>query len=277
MKNLLFTLSIVLVSVLPISVSASTTLEACMEPQCREYFKAYKILTKRGHSEAMATLGELYYAGYGTEKNTKQALKWFRRAAKFGVTTAQYKAGILYLQQSDFQDVERGISLLKKASKIDFSPASLALGKVYLNGGFVTQDLPEADKWLSNAFKLNNQQAIKLAHQLKSSENTEDLALPILYSLVEHQQNTQVSSGSLAPVNEMETITITAPQYTEYFDAEIARLNNSIPDTSSGTGSKIKGMTCAKSWGCSTEQDSDRIRDVLLSDWGLEAIQFRLE
>ncbi|MCL1145502.1 tetratricopeptide repeat protein [Shewanella sp. 10N.261.52.F9] len=277
MRNLLLALSIVVTSTLPTFASASTTLEPCMESQCVEYFKAYKILTKRGHSEAMATLGELYYAGYGTEKNTKQALKWFRRAAKFGVTTAQYKAGILYLQQSDFQDIDKGISLLKKASKIDFSPASLALGKVYLNGGFVVQNLPQADKWLSNAFNLNNQQAIQLAHQLKASENTEDLALPILYALVDEQQATKVSAGSLAPVNEMETITITAPQYTEYFDAEIARLNKSIPDTSSGTGSKIKGMTCAKSWGCSTEQDSDRIRDVLLSDWGLETLQFRLE
>ena len=96
MRNLLLALSIVVTSTLPTFASASTTLEPCMESQCVEYFKAYKILTKRGHSEAMATLGELYYAGYGTEKNTKQALKWFRRAAKFGVTTAQYKADILY-------------------------------------------------------------------------------------------------------------------------------------------------------------------------------------
>lgn len=277
MKNILIGFSLITASLFANSAAASNQLEACDSAPCKEYFKAYKILTKRGHSEAMATLGELYYVGYGTEKNTKKALKWFRRAAKFGVTTAQYKAGVLYLQDSDYQDIDKGLTLLKRATKIDFSPASLALGKVYLNGGLVTQDLSLADKWLSQAYALNNQAAITFARQLKSSERTTDLALPKLYALIDLQVKESVQDGSLAPISEMETITITAPQYTEYFDAEIARLNNSVPDTSNGTGSNIRGMTCAKSWGCSSEQDSERIRDVLLSDWGLQTAQFRIE
>jgi len=276
MKKITLILSLLFASFLVFPVKASNHLSACDTKDCKEYFKAYKILTKRGHSEAMATLGELYYAGYGTDKNTKQALKWFRRAAKFGITSAQYKAGILYLQESDYQDIDKGLSLLKKSTKHSFSPGAFALGKVYLNGGLVTQDLAKADEWLSQAFSLNNQETVKFASKLKNSPKTSSLALPKLFSLVDSQVETHATNASNPPIDEMETITVSAPKYTEYFDAEIARLNNSIPDTSSGTGSNISGKTCGNMWGCSTEMDSDRIRDVLLSDWGLETLQFRL-
>ncbi len=168
------------------------------------------------------------------------------------------------------------LKLLKKSTKHSFSPGSLALGKVYLNGGLVEQDMEKADEWLSQAFSLNNQEAMKFASRLKNSPKTASLALPKLYAMVDTQEKTNQASGSNPPINEMETITVSAPQYTEYFDAEIARLNNTIPDTSSGTGSNIAGKTCGQMWGCSTEMDSDRIRDVLLSDWGLETLQFRL-
>jgi len=277
MKKITLILSLLFAGFLVFPVEASNHLSTCDTKDCKEYFKAYKILTKRGHSEAMATLGELYYAGYGTDKNIKQALKWFRRAAKFGITSAQYKAGILYLQESDYQDIDKGLSLLERSTKHSFSPGAFALGKVYLNGGLVTQDLAKADEWLSQAFSLNNQETVKFASKLKNSPKTSSLALPKLYALVGERVETHATSASNPPVDEMETITVSAPQYTEYFDAEIARLNNSIPDTSSGTGSNIAGQTCGHMWGCSTEMDSNRIRDVLLSDWGLETLQFRIE
>lgn len=278
MKGFIYWIAIivlVIVSSPPGTARASNHLQACDTAECKEYFTAYRILTRRGHSEAMATLGELYYAGYGTEKNTEQALKWFRRAAKYGITSAQYKAGVLYLQDSDFQDVEKGVSLIKKATKYDFSPACFVLGKIYLDGRFIPQDISQADKWLSAAYKLNNHETIKFANRLKNSAKTASLELTELFSLIESDIKVPSAPGSNPPINEMETIVITAPEYTEYFDAEIARLNKSIPDTSSGTGSKIAGRTCSKLWGCSTESDRERIRDVLLNDWGLETIRWR--
>ena len=255
--------------------SYATGLEACNTAECKDYFDAYKILTKRGHSDAMATLGELYYSGYGTEKDIKQALKWFRRAAKFGNTTAQYKAGVMYLQNTDYQDIDKGITLLKKSTKVDFSPSALVLGKVYLDGHLVEQDQQEADNWLAKAYELNNNEAKALAKQLKEAEYANTLALPKLFSLVEADKG--AASGSDSPIGEMETLTVTAPDYKKYFDDEIARLNNTRPDTKSGTGSNIAGRTCAEMWGCSSEGDGERIRDVMFSDWGRETIQFRIE
>ncbi|MCG9695587.1 tetratricopeptide repeat protein [Shewanella sp. Isolate11] len=257
------------------SFSYASSLPECDTSECKEYFKAYKILTKRGHSDAMATLGELYYAGYGTEKDPEQALKWFRRAAKFGNTTAQYKAGVMYLQDTDEQDIDKGITLLKRSTKVDFSPSAFVLGKVYLSNDLGKQDLAEADHWLAKAYELDNKQAQYFSKKLKSSPQGETLALPALYALIDADKS--VPSGSPAPVGEMETITVTAPDYNRYFNDEIARLNNSRPDTETGTGSNIAGRTCAEMWGCSSEADSLRIRDVMLSDWGLETLSFRID
>ncbi|TVP15638.1 tetratricopeptide repeat protein [Shewanella sp. KCT] len=275
MKRMIKTLSIGLTFWAITSTSYASGLPECDSAECKEYFKAYTILTKRGHSDAMATLGELYYAGYGTKKNPKKALKWFRRAAKFGNTTAQYKAAVMYLQDTDYQDVDKAISLLERSLKVDFSPSALILGKVYLNDNLVKQDLHEADKWLSKAYELNNVSAKDFANKLKNSELATTLPLPKLYAMVDADKDAK--PGSNAPVGEMETITVTAPDYNRYFDDEIARLNNSRPDTESGTGSNIAGRTCAEMWGCSTEGDSERVRDVLLSDWGRETIPFRIE
>ncbi|WP_299788195.1 tetratricopeptide repeat protein [uncultured Shewanella sp.] len=259
-------------------VAASNYLEACDTSECKEYFKAYKILTKRGHSEAMATLGELYYAGYGTEKNLEKALKWFRRAAKFGVVTAQYKAGVMYLQDTEHKDVDRGVNYLKRATKVDFSPASFVLGKIYISESFGLKDIEEADYWLSQAYKLKNYQAKVFSHNLLASDNSLSSKLTTLSALVNNDDFKLGEDGGLSsPKGEMETIVVTAPDYHAYFDAEIERLNNARPDTLSGTGSNIAGRTCAHLWGCSTEMDSLRVRDVLLSDWGRETVQFRIE
>ena len=273
MKNTLKVLSIGLSLWAVSSYSYASGLPECDTAECQEYFKAYTILTKRGHSDAMATLGELYYSGYGTKKDPEKALKWFRRAAKFGNTTAQYKAGIMYLQQTDYQDIDKGISLLKRSTKVDFSPSTFVLGKIYLGNELVQQDLAQADQWLAKAYQLNNQEAQKFAKQLKESELGKTLELPKLYSLIDAQSGDK--PGSNAPVGEMETITVTAPDYTQYFDDEILRLNHSQPDTEKGTGSNIAGRTCAEMWACSSEGDSDRIRDFLLSDWGAAALIFR--
>ncbi|QYJ82949.1 tetratricopeptide repeat protein [Shewanella aegiceratis] len=273
MKKRLKALSVGLSLLAVTSQGFAAGLPECDTAECQEYFKAYTILTKRGHSDAMATLGELYYAGYGTEKDMEQAFKWFRRAAKFGNTTAQYKAGIMYLQDSKDRDIDKGITLLKRSSKVGFSPSAFVLGKIYLGNELVKQDLAEADHWLAKAYELNNQEAQKFAKQLKASEQGQTLALPTLYALLDAQASNK--PGSNAPVGEMETITVTAPDYTQFFNDEIARLNNSRPDTEKGTGSNIAGRTCAELWACSTEGDSERIRDFLLSDWGRIALSFR--
>jgi len=54
------------------------------------------IMAKQGQVEAQLTLAEAYYFGKGTEKNLKQALFWYERAALQGHPEAQRALGAMY-------------------------------------------------------------------------------------------------------------------------------------------------------------------------------------
>ncbi|CAM4213593.1 tetratricopeptide repeat protein [Shewanella livingstonensis] len=284
-KIIIFSLLLSFVIFAPIKSEASQLAE-CKTSDCVEYFKAYRILTKRGHSSAMAMLGEFYYAGYGTDKDLDMALKWYRRAGKYGVMDAKYKAGVLYLQDTHLKDIDEGIDYLEYASNRGHSQSSYLLGKMYLSGGMVKQDIELADKYLAQAYKDKNLIAMDYGQQLYLHESTKDLPLTQLYALISRDvvvltpgniASTEQSVAVNFPKDEMETLDVKMDTFEGMFGSHIGQLNNMIPDTSKGTGSNIAGQTCAQMWGCSTEGDSLRIRDVLLSDWGLETLQFRLE
>ncbi|MBB1428248.1 sel1 repeat family protein [Shewanella sp. SG44-2] len=265
--------------------SQANQLPECNTSECIEYFKAYRILTKRGHSSAMAMLGELYYSGYGTDKDLDMALKWYRRAGKYGVLDAKYKAGVLYLQDTPLKDVDEGIDFLKYASKLGHAQSSFLLGKIYLGGGMVEQDLALADQYLARAYEENNLAARNYGQILYLHESTKNLPFSKLYALISQdvvQLNPQGTDKNIQtaavvfPQGEMETIDVQMDTFEDMFGSHIAQLNHMLPDTSKGTGSNIAGQTCARMWGCSSEGDGQRIQDVMLSDWGLETLQFRL-
>jgi hypothetical protein len=283
-KTIIFSLLASFLIFAPIKSEASQ-LPECQTSECVEYFKAYRILTKRGHSSAMAMLGEFYYAGYGTDKNLDMALKWYRRAGKY-VLDAKYKAGVLYLQDTHLKDVEEGIEYLEYASKMGHSQSSYLLGKMYLGGGMVDEDMVKADKYLTRAYEENNYAAKNYGQTLYLHETTKDLPLTALYGLIaqdvvtlKQEQNTSVeqTAAVVFPEGEMETLDVKMDTFEGMFGDHIAQLNHMIPDTSKGTGSNIPGQTCAKMWGCSSEGDSLRIGDAMLADWGLETISFRTE
>lgn len=285
MKKIITILPLIISSCLITSFDAKASfLPECNTAECKEYFKAYRILTKRGHSSAMAMLGELYYAGYGTDKNLKKALKWYKRAGKYGNLDAKYKAGVLYLQDTKLKDPEEGIEFLSFASRRHHSRSSFLLGKLYLGSELVEQDMAKADEYLAKAYAQNDSAALKYAHDLYMHPKTESLPLPKLYALVK-QKVTEVTPSQASasttkqvdfPVNEMETIEVSQSTFADVFQNHIKILNHTTPDTSRGTGSNIAGQTCAKLWACSSHGDGERIRDVMFSDWGLETIAFRV-
>ncbi|GGB52407.1 sel1 repeat family protein [Shewanella inventionis] len=283
-KTIIFSLIASLLIFVPYKGEASQ-LPECQTAECVEYFKAYRILTKRGHSSAMAMLGEFYYAGYGTDKDLDMALKWYRRAGKF-VLDAKYKAGVLYLQDTHLKDVDEGIEFLEYASKLGHAQSSYLLGKMYLGGGIVEEDMGKADQYLARAYEEKNYAARDFGQQLYLHEKTKDLPLTQLYALIAKDVVTlspkqggaaEQTAAVVFPEGEMETLDVTMDTFENMFGSHIAQLNHMIPDTSKGTGSNIPGQTCAKMWGCSSEGDSLRIGDVMLSDWGLETLQFRIE
>ena len=47
-------------------------------------FKIYEYAAKRGHYQAQLNLGVCYQYGIGVEKDEKQAVEWYQKAAEQG-------------------------------------------------------------------------------------------------------------------------------------------------------------------------------------------------
>jgi hypothetical protein len=53
-------------------------------------------LAQRGDAKSQASLGFLYYAGKGVQRDGQKSLLWFSRAAESGQPTAQFFLGLQY-------------------------------------------------------------------------------------------------------------------------------------------------------------------------------------
>ena len=51
---------------------------------------------ERAHASAQLNLGAMYAAGYGVTQDGKQAVHWYRLAAKQGDSKAQFNLGVMY-------------------------------------------------------------------------------------------------------------------------------------------------------------------------------------
>ncbi|MBN2318177.1 MAG: TonB family protein [Acidobacteria bacterium] len=118
----------------------------------KEAEKWFRKAAKKGISEAQANLGIMYLQGIGVTQDYKEAEKWFRKAAKKGISKAQANLGIMYLQGNGVsQDYKEAKKWLREAAKKGRPSAQANLGIIYLQGMGVTRDYKEAEKWLVKA------------------------------------------------------------------------------------------------------------------------------
>ena len=261
MKNLTLILLLLLFSTFPASAMIQTTskslVNACETKECHNYFVRYKGFSKQGYVDAMYVLAEFYYQGYGTQKNTERALKWYRKAAKFNSGHAQFKAGVIYLKEGEFQDAERGVKYLEKASENNLNAATHLLGLLYLEGKLVDKDIEKANSYLTKAYDNKYPDTVKFIAINKDDSNF----TPIFESAPLNIQSVQTPTG------EMETISITAPKLNEVFEIQISYFESTLPNAARATGTNIPGRSCAEVISCGVEANRERIRDFFLMGW----------
>ncbi|NVN97335.1 sel1 repeat family protein, partial [Candidatus Nomurabacteria bacterium] len=94
----------------------------------------------------------LYDNGYGVKQNTSEALKWFKKSAENGYSTAQYNLGIMYEYGEKVEvDYLEAIRLYSNAAKQNNADAMSAIGSMYLYGKGVAKNESEALKWFMKA------------------------------------------------------------------------------------------------------------------------------
>jgi len=116
-------------------------------------------------------LGSAYDSGKGVEKDSVEAVQWYRLAADQGNTSAQSIVGGMYLTGDGVEkDIPTGLGWYRKAAENGDIAAKIMLGGIYANSEFVPNDTAEAVVWYSSAFKaesLTRSLAEKYAKELR--------------------------------------------------------------------------------------------------------------
>ena len=120
----------------------------------------YRQAAKNNVAEAQYKLAIILYRGIGVPQNKTSALSWFRKAAKQGMVLAQYNLGIMYSNGDGVtQDKEKAIEWLLKAAERGISLAQYHLGSIFYVGEVVHQNKEKAAHWYRQAAELGHPNA----------------------------------------------------------------------------------------------------------------------
>jgi len=212
----------------------ATPIDPCMEEKCIVYFNKWKIKANAKRVLAISALAELYYNGYGTEKDLSKSIRYFRKASRYQFAYAQYRVGVFYLMEEDYIDNEKGINYLKKAAKNGHTEAAFLLGVIFGTGDLGIKDVGESDKWLEIALKMNHPVAQKYADYLYRSG--------------------QVNNNHYMKVNnvisESSVISVPASKPKEHFDYELANHSTTSSISNSTTAHSVQKQQCEQLFSC---------------------------
>ena len=277
------------------NLANQANIPACDTQQCQFYFKEYKRRTREGYADAMETLASFYHVGYGTERNLDQALKWYKRAAKYFSVIGAYKTGLFYLTEPEYLDTESAIVYLKKAGRRKYANANYLLTLIYTQGEYITADYAQADHWLTYALESNHNRSIEYCQQLIANDIMTKSSFPNAYSLCSkatakqpkypkqqdkqeltqdviaseavlvEKEKTLVSNNFQAPENngEMEIIEINPKSLPELMDLDLAYMKLYVAEKRrSQTGRSIYTRPCALTISCNemSRDEFTRIR-----------------
>ncbi|NMP33202.1 sel1 repeat family protein [Thalassotalea sp. M1531] len=247
-NHVILLIGVLLLSTLVFPSAAATLPSNCQSELCKNYFNDFRIAAKRGHPQAMSTLGQFYYHAYGTEKNINEALKYFKRASRLGGdSAAQLKAGIIYISEESHKDIEQGIKYLKKAAKKDYKAANFVLGMIYFDESFGKQEFQLADKYLAAAYKQRYKEVAKIALFIKQDDEIPAKFFPKLLAAMNAVPLLESANGNITwPQDEVEVITVTSPPLETVLREQLVTYRRPIKTT----GTRFTGKSCAERTSC---------------------------
>ena len=229
------------------NASAGERIEFCQTDECKKYFVEYKKSVKRGHPLAMLTLAQFYLHGYGTEINEKLALKYFKKAAKHGFTSAQLHAGYIFMTSESLKDIDESIRYLSKAAKYDDKNANFLLALIHYDNIYQRRDLAKVDKYLSAAYDQMHRQVPEAIKHIKAAMPITEQSFPLLAKAMNKVTLIKDVNGELVwPEDEMEIITVTSPPLTETFYKQLMSFRRGTKST----GTRFRGKSCLERLEC---------------------------
>ena len=113
-----------------------------------------------GDAQARYNLGLRYSTGRGVQRNDREAVGWYRKAAEQGHAQAQYALGVMYANGPRFvclyrcgvaRDDTEAVAWYRKAAEQGNADAQNNLGVMYANGRGVSRNDAEAVAWYRKA------------------------------------------------------------------------------------------------------------------------------
>ena len=102
---------------------------------------------------AMLLLGIMHYAGRGVERNYKEAVKWYEKAADKLDSYALCNLGYCYYYGRDVDiDYQRAYSYFSQSAFLGNPNAMYKLGDIFCNGYHVGEDKEAAFFWYTEAY-----------------------------------------------------------------------------------------------------------------------------
>ena len=111
----------------------------------------YKKAADLGHVDAINELGYCCAVGYGLAEDTEKAVEYYKKAADLGKIDALLGVGVICENKGDFADA---VTYYTQAAEKGVPYAYLNLGKCYLEGKGLTQDLAKAEELINKAEEL---------------------------------------------------------------------------------------------------------------------------
>jgi hypothetical protein len=252
-------------------------IEACMTQECIEYFNTWKKMSYRKYNTALSVMGELYYQGYGTEKNLDKSFKYFKKAAKYKFAYGEYRTALFYLAEQDYLDTNKGIKYLKRAARNGHTESSFLLALTYGSGELTEKNTEESDKWLDKAIQGKSGKSKSYASFLHQSGELTYKDYPkvsTMISLLKEEvkpilktepndlvvENTKINWPEESDV---EVIQVSAPSVEAIFDHELAYLTINPPASQGSTGTRIIGKTCNEMVSCGSASKADFERLIM--------------
>ena len=122
---------------------------------------------RQSNPDAQYALAVMLERGMGTAKNQREALVWYRRAAKTGHSRALLNLGFAYVRGVGVpQDYGKAREYFEMAAAKNLAEAQYNLGLIFEHGLGIKKDVPMAFKWYSLAVANQNAPAGKALDRL---------------------------------------------------------------------------------------------------------------
>ncbi|MGI9284402.1 MAG: SPOR domain-containing protein [Pseudomonadales bacterium] len=138
----------------------------------------FRNAAKKGLAEAQYNLAIMYATGTaGVKYNPATAAEWYQQAADQGLAEAQYNLGTMYgLGRGVARNDKLAADWLRKAADQGLIEAVFNLGVLYEHGQGVTRDSEKATAWYTQAAKAGYSPAVQRLRKLRGNDEKSDSA-----------------------------------------------------------------------------------------------------